>query len=97
MSSPFWSPRSCVAFLLPLAVLFSASVLLGDSLALLPVADTTLYGTLPDYNLGGVATLIAGTTFLGQSNRALLRFDMGLIPGNASIESVTLSRQGWHK
>ena len=64
----------------------------AESFSLFPIADTTLYQTEPGNNLGALDSLIAGTTAVGFSNRALIRFDLaGKVPSNATIESVTLS------
>lgn len=68
----------------------------ADTVTLLPVADTTLYETTPDNNLGGAVQLIAGTTIgnAGQPfrNRALLRFDVaGRVSAGATITSVRLT------
>src|SRR2546427_6017298 len=71
-------------------------VSLADSVTLHPVADTTLYETTPNNNLGANTDFIAGTTAgnAGQPyrNRALLRFDVsGQIPTGAAITSATLT------
>ncbi len=64
---------------------FSASVTLQ------PVADTSLFETTPENNLG-VADLASGTTANGEKSRALMRFDFsGQVPGNATIISAELT------
>lgn len=78
---------------LALAFFLGASCLVrGISVTLFPIADTTLCQVTPDDNLGALATLIAGTTFIGTSNRALVRFDpAGALPPGAIVQSVTLT------
>src|SRR5438876_186034 len=71
-------------------------VALADSVTLHPVADTTLFETTPNNNLGASTDFIAGTT-AGSSgepfrNRALLKFDVaGQIPTGATITSASLT------
>ena len=63
----------------------------ADALTIMPSADTTLFQTFPDNNLGATPTLVAGTTFGGLSNRALIKFDVaGKLPPTAFLESVSL-------
>src|SRR5206468_7016882 len=71
-------------------------VSLADSVTLHPVADTTLFETSPNNNLGAHTDFIAGTTAgsAGQPfrNRALLKFDIGgQIPTGATITSASLT------
>lgn len=56
------------------------------------VADTTLFETSPDNNLGGTDTLAAGTTAQEKKARALIRFapDFGQIPHGAMVMGVSL-------
>ena len=83
----FTAPVLCWGFLLLWPFLLSA-----ETVILSPVADTTLFQTLPDYNLGGVLTLVAGTTFSGGSNRALIQFDVATaLPPDAILQDVTLT------
>jgi len=56
----------------------------------IPVADTTLFETAPDNNLGA-STLAAGTTRGGLRARALIQFDLRSIPTNAVIQLAALS------
>ena len=58
-----------------------------------PSADTSLFETFPNNNLGAVQSLAAGTTGNGFRSRALLKFDFTAagIPLGATINSVTLS------
>lgn len=75
------------------ALLFTVlicSVVLGATVALQPVADTSLFENSPDNNLG-TADLAAGTTSSGSKSRALIRFELaGKVPGDATITSVEL-------
>jgi len=71
-------------------------VSLAESVTLHPAADTTLYETTPNNNLGANTDFIAGTTAgnAGQPyrNRALLKFDVaGQIPTGATISSASLT------
>ncbi len=74
----------------------ATGVSLADSVTLHPVADTTLFETSPNNNLGAHTDFIAGTTAgsAGQPfrNRALLKFDIGgQIPMGATITSASLT------
>src|SRR6185503_8491870 len=71
-------------------------VSLAESVTLHPVADTSLFETTPNNNLGANTDFIAGTTAgnAGQPyrNRALLKFDIaGQIPTGATITSAGLT------
>ena len=71
-------------------------VSLAESVTLHPVADTTLYETASNNNLGANPDFIAGTTAgnAGQPfrNRALVKFDVaGQIPTGATITSASLT------
>ena len=75
-----------------LGLLFVATLLDADTVVLSPVADTTLYQGLPGNNLGAELTLISGTTASGNSNRALLKFDVASgVSARAIVTSVTLT------
>ena len=64
---------------------------LADTVSLTPSADTTLFQSAPDNNLGGVPTLAVGTTGHGTAARALIKFDLtGQIPSNAVVTGVRL-------
>jgi len=63
----------------------------GDTLTLQSVADTTLFSIGPDNNLGGAGFFNAGTAGNGYLNRALLRFDLTIIPSGSQIIGVSLS------
>jgi hypothetical protein len=73
-----------VAFLLAAAPGVNAA-----SAVLTPVADTTLFESTPNNNLG-VASLAVGATAHALAARALLRFDVSGIPSNATVTSVIL-------
>src|SRR2546425_1067939 len=63
----------------------------ADTLTLQPVADTTLIAIAPDNNLGGAGYFNAGTAGNGYVNRALLRFDLTIIPSGSQILGVSLT------
>jgi len=64
----------------------------ADFVTLHPVADTTLFSTYPDNNLGASTQLVAGSNASSQPRRALIRFDpTSQIPANAKIQSVALT------
>ena len=74
------------------ALCLGLSIGRAESVALGVSADATLLQTAPDNALGGAVFFNAGTTALGDLNRALLYFDLtGLIPANAQVTSVSLS------
>ena len=65
---------------------------LGETVRLNPAADTTLFQTNPNNNLGSVDTLAVGATAAGLLSRALVKFDLAFqIPPEATITSVRLS------
>src|SRR5438067_6080788 len=75
-----------------LASIIWVGPLRADSIAVKPAADTTLFETTPDGNLGKVATVVAGTTAKGKRSRALIRFDFaGKIPDGSIITQVQLT------
>jgi len=64
----------------------------GDSITLVPDADTSLFANFPDNNLGASISLVAGGNGAGLPGRALLHFDLsGQVPSNAVIQSVALT------
>jgi hypothetical protein len=62
----------------------------AESISLIPTADTTLFETTPDFNMGASSLAVGGTAH-ALAARALLRFDVSSIPSNATITSVSLS------
>jgi len=75
-----------------LGLIIPARPLNADSIAVNPAADTTLFETTPDGNLGKVTTVVAGTTAKGKKSRALLRFDFaGKIPAGSIVTHVQLT------
>jgi hypothetical protein len=93
------SPFSCVKqmrrfrSLLSSGFLLLASFVHAGSIALTPIADTTLFEPNPDNNLGAQSFLEAGVVDVSGSLkrlRGLLRFDLGQIPTNAVISNATL-------
>ncbi|MBI3415013.1 MAG: DNRLRE domain-containing protein [Verrucomicrobia bacterium] len=76
---------ACVAVLLTLS-------LEGATVTLKPMADTTLFESSADNNLGASRDLAAGTTANGKKSRALIKFDLTrAVPTNATISSATLA------
>lgn len=63
----------------------------ADTLTLQPIADTTLIAIAPDNNLGGAGFFNVGTAGNGYLNRALLRFDLSIIPSGSQILGVSLT------
>lgn len=57
-------------------------------LAFAPVADTSIFSA--SGNPQGVGTILAGTRGNGIVDRGLIRFDLGLVPAGAIIESARL-------
>lgn len=78
--------------LVPVIVAFLLAAAPGVSAAravLAPVADTTLFESTADNNLGA-SSLAVGATAHALAARALLRFNVFSIPSNATVTSVTL-------
>ena len=79
------------------ALLLAAGALSGSARAevitLSPVADTTLFETNPDNNMGADRTLVGGSTARGLRSRALIKFDFSAIPDGATITAVSLQIQ----
>jgi hypothetical protein len=76
----------CTALSLSIGLLQAA----GAELVLRPSADTTLLEIFPTNNLGGAKFFNAGTTQNGNTNRALLAFDLSAILSGSRIEEVEL-------
>ena len=79
-----------------MACLASALAMATESVALHPVADTTLFESDPNNNLGATPTFVSGTTSgnLGQPfrSRAMMTFDVaGKVPSGATIASAELT------
>lgn len=79
------------------SALMGLCVLLGDaegradSVTLRPVADTSLFESNPENNLGRSAALPVGTINRGLKSRLLLRFDIaGAVPPGAAIVDASL-------
>ena len=86
-TKPRLALRLCVGLSLSLAGWLHA-----QSVTLSPIADTTLFQTDPNNNLGAEPTLVSGTTAAGMANRAILKFDVaGNIPARAIITNVALT------
>ncbi|HKQ40423.1 MAG TPA: hypothetical protein VJ063_20295, partial [Verrucomicrobiae bacterium] len=69
----------------------SGMAMCGEIVPLTPSADTTLFQSFPDNNLGGITSLAVGTTAHGLVSRALIKFDVaGRIPPDAIVTSARL-------
>ena len=73
-----------------LAAFFLCCSLHAATTNLLSVADTTLFESTPNNNLGR-SSLTVGAIATGPGTRALLRFDVSVIPSNAIVETAELS------
>ena len=64
----------------------------GDSIALIPSADTTIMEITPTNNAGGRSWINVGGNHYGLRNRALMKFDIaGNIPAHSQIISASLN------
>lgn len=64
----------------------------ADSITLFPSADATLIERNPTNSIGAASWISSGTTQNGNSNRALLKFDVaGAIPAGSTINGVGLN------
>jgi hypothetical protein len=87
---PGWPRATLIRYAL-LCTFFTCRMVLGATVTLQPVADTSLFENSPDNNLGA-ADLAAGTIRIGSKSRALVRFDLvGKVPGDATITSVEMT------
>src|ERR1041385_8463803 len=87
---PMLTPVRTSAVLLLLAG--SCGRLLAATASLTPSADTTLWRSDANNNLGANTDFVAGTTRSLQRSRGLLLFNIaGAIPVGATINSVTLT------
>jgi hypothetical protein len=81
--------------LLPVGIAISSALLLcqsaADTVTNRPSADTTLFETYPDNNLGA-ADLTSGSTAAVLRSRALIKFDIaGSMPSNGVIDTVSVT------
>src|SRR5438105_954404 len=84
--------RTLVRLMLFVWMVQTVTWLEAATVALSPVADTTLSQTSPDNNFGREAFLSSGVTVDALINRALLKFDVAAnVPSNATIERVVLT------
>lgn len=76
------------------AILLANSSSYAETITVSPSADTTLFETSPDNNMGAEVTLAAGSTARSLKSRALIRFDLaGSLPAGAQITGVSLRIQ----
>lgn len=88
---------------MPSSRLCAASMLLGllatlsshaETIALRPVADTSLFSSAPENNVGGNLSIAVGNTAGAAPIRGLIRFDpAAVIPAGARIVAITLQLQ----
>jgi hypothetical protein len=60
---------------------------------LLPAADTCLFESDPNNNLGAFTNVPVGTTAVGKRSRGVIRFDLTVIPTNATVVSASMTLQ----
>jgi hypothetical protein len=61
----------------------------ADQVTIFPSADATLFELVPTNSLGGVTWISAGTTQNGNTNRALLKFDIAAaVPAGSTIIDI---------
>lgn len=83
------SLRQSLTILLVTVALFQTN---GETLDLIPVADTSLFQIGPDNNMGANTSGVIGTTEGGDPGRMLVRFDLeSKIPTNAILKSASLT------
>jgi hypothetical protein len=58
-----------------------------------PVADTSLFESDPNNNLGAFTNVPVGTTAVGKRSRGVIRFDLTVIPTNATVVSASMTIQ----
>ncbi|EEF60021.1 DNRLRE domain-containing protein [Pedosphaera parvula] len=81
-----------LAYALMAAFLFSQTLAFGDSITLIPSADTSIMEVTPTNNAGARAWINAGSNMHGQRNRGLIKFDIAAsLPANSRITSASLT------
>jgi len=84
--------RPCHHLVLLIAWLAPAFSVVAESVIIHPAADTALYETAADNNLGASTSIVAGSNLSLFRSRVLIRFDLaGQIPSNAVIQSAALT------
>ncbi len=84
---------SILELLLVHSILLVVASVRADSITLTPIADTSLFESIPDNNLGAQSFLEAGVIKPSgalKRLRGLVRFDLSQIPTNAVISNATL-------
>lgn len=92
LRNTFRSPRRFPAKgVLPLALAFLAICAQSASITLIPLADTSLIEIAPSNNNGGQAWLLSGKIQNDvYRDRALMKFDLSIIPTNALVVSAAV-------
>lgn len=84
------SPKRALTLILATQLAVALLPAKAETTNLVPSADTTLFETIPDNDLGKNPNMISGTTFTGKKNRALIKFDLAQIPAGATVTSIQL-------
>lgn len=82
--------RKAVAIVAVATPLLASLAAQADQIALTPVQDTTLIQENPNYANGAGTNLFIGAISSGQVRRALLKFDLSVIPAGSQITDVSL-------
>jgi hypothetical protein len=83
--------HTLLRMLLPLTLAAVASVAEAAQLALVPVQDNSLLEDYPVHSNGAGPYIFSGATAGGSPRRALLKFDVSQLPGDAVVTAVTLA------
>lgn len=78
-------------YVLPIAAMLLPPPARATSVSLNPSKDNTIYAESDTLSNGAGTRVFAGENGAGFPRRALVRFDLSSIPGNAVIDSVTLT------
>ncbi|MHB8520178.1 MAG: DNRLRE domain-containing protein [Limisphaerales bacterium] len=91
LQTPKWPPATIGLCLL--GFVGGPGLVRGDTVALTPVADTSLIETAPDHNLGGELFVPAGVTQNRTRAHGLFRFDLTFLAPQSRIVSASLILQ----
>lgn len=78
-------------YVLPIAAMLLPLPARATSVSLNPSKDNTIYAESDTLSNGAGTKIFAGENGLGNRRRALVRFDLSGIPGNALVDSVTMT------
>lgn len=85
--------KSSGTLIVNLILILFAHAALADVITLHPSADTALFQSFPDNNLGLNTDMPIGATRAGTVGRGLMKFDFSQIPQNAVITGASLQFQ----